>query len=194
MNVAHMRLQYEILNRPLKHLALENNVPLEMLRDEAADHGWKQWWPEPDLIVIPDVDKDELLIVQSEAYLERTKRRLAVYNVSKEILLAQKYYELENKILDAALHILDLADTLEPSSIQALGMLYKNLMSRSVSGAVVDMSFGVDDGGLPTVIVKDLSGTKRVIDSNTIAAPVASVHSAHSTHSAHSAHSTQSEK
>lgn len=164
MNVAHMRLQYEILNRSLKHLALENSVPLDMLEDEAKDHGWKQWWPEPDLIVDPDVDKDELLIIQSDAYLERAKRRLAVYNVSKEILLAQKYYDLENKILDAALKLLEMTQTMAAPSVQALGMLYKTLMSRSVSSAVVDMSFGVDDGGLPTVVVKDLSGTKRLIE------------------------------
>jgi hypothetical protein len=164
MNIAHMRLQYEILNRPLEHLALENTVPLNMLEDEARDHGWKQWWPEPDLIVDPDVDKDELLINQSEVYLERAKRRLAVYNVTKEMLLAQKYYELENKILDAALELLNATVGMDAISVQALGALYKTLMSRSVSSAVVDMSFGVDDGGLPTVVVKDLSGTRRLIE------------------------------
>ena len=164
MNVQHMRLQYEILNRPLEHLALENNVPLEMLVEEVADHNWKRWWPEPDLIVTPDIDKDELLLAQSEAFLDRAKRRLAVYNTAKEMLLAQKYYELEDKILSAALRILDSADDMDGSSVLALGVLYKNLMSQSVSRAVIDMSFGVDDGGLPTVIVKDLSGTKRLIE------------------------------
>lgn len=163
MNLAHMRLQFEILNKSIPQLARENNLPVSMLEEEIADQGWKQWWPEPDLVLCPDVDKDEILQAQSETYLDRAKRRLAVYNVAKEVLLAQKYFDLEDKIIDSALAVLELAADMEASDVQSLGALYKNLMSRSVSNALVGMSFGEDEGGMPTVIVKDLSGRKRQI-------------------------------
>lgn len=163
MNLAHMRLQYEILNTPIEQLAAENSLPVNMLQEEVAKQNWNAWWPEPDLVLTPEVDGSEILLAQSEVFLDRIKRRLAVYNVAKEVLLSQKYYELENKILDTAIDTLAAASDLRAGDIHALGMLYKNLMSKSVSNTLVDMTFGEDTGGLPTVIIRDLSGrTKQV--------------------------------
>ena len=167
MNLSHIRLQYEILNKTLVQLGQENDIPVSMLEDEATKGGWVQWWPESDLVVIVDEDDDdsEKLLTQTEVFLERSKRRLAVYNVCKEFLLSQKYFELEDKILDAAIDILETMPAMKSDSVQSLGALFKNLMSRSVSNSLINMSFGEDEGGLPTVIVKDLSGTRRRVTS-----------------------------
>lgn len=161
MNLAHMRLQYEILNKPVEQLAAENGIPTDMLQEQVDILGWHQFWPEADMILCPDVDKDELLQAQSEAYIERSKRRLAVYNLAKEIQLAQKYYELETQIVDTAIETLIQATNMEAPSINALGNLYKNMTAKSIASALSTISFGEDEGGLPTVIIKDLSGSKR---------------------------------
>ena len=171
MNLSHIRLQYEILNKTLVQLGQENDIPVSMLEDEATKGGWVQWWPESDLVVIVDDNGDdgdedsEKLQTQTEVFLERSKRRLAVYNVCKEFLLSQKYFELEDRILDAAIDILETMPAMKSDSVQSLGALFKNLMSRSVSNSLINMSFGEDEGGLPTVIVKDLSGTRRRVTS-----------------------------
>lgn len=175
MNLAHVRLQHEILNYSIAQLAAFNNIPIHMLQEEATRGDWKQWWPESDLIVSPssaggstsesevEVDVDGSFIGQSEIFLDRSKRRLAVYKVAKEMLMAQKYFELEDGIVDAALKVLSTADVHEAATVHTLGNLFKNLMSNSVANAMVNMNFGVDDGGLPTVIIRDLSGTKQQI-------------------------------
>ena len=54
MNLSHIRLQYEILNKTLVQLGQENDIPVSMLEDEATKGGWVQWWPESDLVVIVD--------------------------------------------------------------------------------------------------------------------------------------------
>lgn len=159
LNIPHMRMQYEILNRPIAQLALENNLPINMLQKEAEDNGWQQWWPESDVVLCPDVDQEEKLVIQSEAFLDRTKHRLAAYSVAKEVFLAQKYFQLETAILDAAIGFLEVHADLDAGSIHDLGSLYKNLSSTSVTKALTTMTFGEDEGGMPTVIIKDLSGT-----------------------------------
>ena len=175
MNLAHVRLQHEILNYSIAQLAAFNNIPIHMLQAEADKGSWKQWWPESDLVIGPpsaggsisepevEADVDGSFIGQSELFLDRSKRRLAVYNVAKEMLMAQKYFELEAGIVDAALKVLETTEVHEAATVHTLGHLLKNLMSNSVANAMVNMNFGVDDGGLPTVIIRDLSGTKQQI-------------------------------
>lgn len=159
INLTQIRLQYEILNKSFESLAIDNGLPVSILKQEADEHNWKQFWPEPDLLLMPDVDRDERLTAQSEAFIDRSKRRLAAYNVAKEVYLAQKYFELESGILDAALTALQLDAEMRPSDIKELSALYRDLMANSIAGALSSMSFGEDDTGLPTVIIKDLSGT-----------------------------------
>jgi len=162
-----MKLQYEILNKSVEHLAAENDIPINMLRTEIERLGWTQWWPESDLILYPDTDKDEQLQAQSETFIERTKRRLAVYNLAKEMYLAQKYLELETQIIDTALKSLIRANevniNMDAGAITALSNLYKNMTSKSIASALSTISFGEDEGGLPTVIIKDLSGSNRAM-------------------------------
>lgn len=160
MNFAQMKLQYEILNKSVEQLATENEVPTEMLRKEITKLGWTQWWPEADLILCPEVEQDAKLQTQSEAFIERSKRRLAVYNLAKEMHMAQKYMELENQIIDTAVETLIRTPTMDATSIASLSNLYKNMTAKSIASALSSISFGEDEGGLPTVIIKDLSGRR----------------------------------
>ena len=165
MNFIQMKLQYEILNKSVEQLAVENGVPSTMLQEEINKLGWKQWWPEADLILYPDTEQDEMLQVQSETFIERSKRRLAVYNLAKEMCMAQKYMELETQIIDTALETLTSVPVMAAVSITALSNLYKNMTAKSIASALSSISFGEDEGGLPTVIIKDLSGTQRQVTS-----------------------------
>jgi hypothetical protein len=166
---ALMRLQYEILNVPIEQLAVEategveNTLLVTKYREKIESFGWKQWWPEADLIVTQEdvdaaADGDDAMAQQAELFLERSKRRLSVYNVAKEIMLTQKYLALESALVDSATKLIT-GSTLEAKDVRALSALYKDLTAKSVTSALAAVSFGTDETGLPTVIMRDLSNT-----------------------------------
>jgi len=160
VDLSSLRLQYEILNRSLESLASELNIPLLAIEQEASNNKWVQWFPGGDLVVDPASNLSvEDMEEECEEFVTKSKQRLAIYNIAKELLLAQKYLALEVKIIDEANNILDSSE-LDAKTIKALSSLYVDMTKTSVSNALASMSFGMDDSGLPTVIVKDLSGRK----------------------------------
>ena len=188
VDLGAMRLQYEILNIPVEQLAKDCNMPIEILKPMIDGQNWKQWWPDNDfksfaktkntLTVVPsssstspsigqpddddsELDPNEEMSSEAENFITRSKKRLAVYAVAKEILLAQRMFELERKIIKAANDCLDSSSGIMAKDAKALSDILKNLMSNSVSDALASVSIGQDEGGLPTVIIKDLSGKKK---------------------------------
>lgn len=170
IDMAQLRLQYEILNIPLSQLAKDNGfeTSLSLFKEQVEELGWTQWWPEADLEIGPNYildvaageTKDDVMAMQAEQFIDKSKRRLAVYNVAKEILLAQRYFKLETIIVDKAIEALENTETLDPRSIQTLSTLYKNMTANSISQALQSISFSEDATGMPTVIIRDLSGRK----------------------------------
>lgn len=156
-----MRLQYEILNVPIETLAAQANCPPSILQSEADKHGWTQYWPEPDLELVQEQNKDndeDALTSEAEILLERSKRRLAIYNVAKEMLLAQRYLALESALITKATSVVENAES--SSDLRSLSTVFKDLTAKSISGAMAALSFGQDEGGLPTVVIRDLTGQK----------------------------------
>jgi len=139
-------------------------MPEEAILDTIKEKGWKQWWPSgiDDEILAKSTEnieeQDELLVLQSEQFLDRAKRRLAVYTIAKEIHLAQKYLKLESAIIDKAYTLINDLSGLDTKSIKDLSTLYKDMTAKSPTSALAAFSFCEDEGGLPSVIIRDLSG------------------------------------
>lgn len=148
-----LRMQYEILNKPILDIAVSAGVPESLVSNEAVKHNWKQWFPEPDLQIGEDPDMSE----SSEDFIERTSTRLKMFNIVKDIYLAQKYLALESAIIDSALSIAENA-AIEPRDVKALASLYSNMTKTSLRDTLTKFSLGQDESGLPTVIFKDFSG------------------------------------
>lgn len=165
------RLQYEILNVPLSQLASDANIPVGLLEQEAKASNWKQWWPEEDTVVWLEKQRkialeseeahtanseEEMLSQQSEEYIERTRKRLQVYSLAKEIYLAQKYLKLEAALIKKAHDILEECQTIDPAGIKQLSALYKDMVSKSPMSTLLSVS--ADESGIPNLIIRDLSG------------------------------------
>ena len=163
-----MRLQYEILNKTPHELSASTGLPLSIIESTIKDEGWHQWWPEPSIyeqletskslsnsdpdVVITD---EELFVSQADQYIDRTRKRLQVYSLAKETYLAQKYTQLETSIINSAINALSNLEATDTSGIRAMSALYKEMFSKN-SGAI--LSAAVDENGLPSVVIRDLSG------------------------------------
>ena len=168
LDVPLLKLQYEILNKTVDQLSEETGLPLASLQKEIDYNGWKQWWPEDEEVRLrekqatsaedEEIDASEVLALQSEMYIDRAKRRLAVYTLAKEIYLAQKYMKLESALIDKAHDVLEGIQNIDSRSIKELSALYKDMTAKSPMSALAAFTFGEDEGGVPTVIVRDLSG------------------------------------
>lgn len=128
---------------------------------EAKKGDWKQWWPEADLVLEQsdeDVeDGEDAMTQQTELFLERSKKRMSVFQMAKEIMLAQRYATFEKTLIDTAI-VLAEKQGLEAKDVKSLSGMYKDLMNNSVTNALASMTLGTDASGLPTVIMRDLSG------------------------------------
>ena len=157
LDVPLMRLQYEILNVSVQSLAESTGLPDGAIEDEIVKKGWQRRWPdadEPPLLIEPGEDSFKL---QSDAYIEKTRKRLHAYSLAKEVLLATRYLELEAGIISKANQCLMHIDpSMGPAAIKALSSLWKDMQKSATQAAA--FSITQDEGGLPTVIVKDLSG------------------------------------
>jgi len=160
IDIPALRLQYEILNKPLADLAATLGIPVTALEVEAKRAKWLQWFPEPDMSIDSGEIRTDDMCELAEDFVTRSKQRLSIYNIAKEILLAQKYFALETKIINEANAILDGAD-LDAKTVKALSSLYVDMTKTSVSNALASLSFGTDDSGLPTVVIRDMSGRKQ---------------------------------
>ncbi len=163
LDMAIARLQYEILNMPLEQILQESMGDSGMIKTferEIDSAGWQQWWSEADLVLEQTdeqlEDGEDALSAQTEIFLERSRKRMAVFQMAKEFMLAQRYAKLEKSLVDTAITLSE-SLKLEAKDIKSLGGLYKDLTSKSIANTLATMQFGIDEGGLPTVILRDLS-------------------------------------
>lgn len=177
MDIALMRLQYEILNTSVNYLADASGISANMIQDEIRRAGWKQLWPnEPSLSnpeslhkairssspLDPNLVSDEDEFTTSSALIiDRAKRRLQLYSLAKETYLSSRYLDLEASILDAAVSkAIEMATATNgsPADLKQLSNVYKDLTNGSSLSAAASLQFGTDESGIPTVVFKDLSG------------------------------------
>ena len=161
-----VKLQYEILNVSIEDLAAALDMSPKFFLEEIKGLGWKRMWEDEDEPHI-EIDEDEdRFTIETEAYIEKTRKRLMAYSLAKEIYLSQKYLELESGIINKAASVLSTLDVTDPQnlpveSIRKLATLYKDMTKSQVAAnATSSISLGTDDQGLPTLIVRDLSGKK----------------------------------
>lgn len=159
LDISLMRLQYEILNVPVEQLAQESGISVKMIRSEIERGGWKQLWPSDSVPIAPTDDEGSLLSAfetETNAFIENNRRRLKAYSLAKELMLVSRYLELEVAIIDKAN---DLVSRLEKASeVKLLAALYKDLTSNSNLANLATMALAKDENGLPTLILRDLSG------------------------------------
>ena len=185
-----MRMQYEILNVPVSQLAEASGISEDLIVDEIHSAGWKQYWPgEPSLAnsksisdfinrpspfaitnvpanrALDEVDDlvDDAFLSTTAEIIEKSRRRLQVYTLAKETLLASKYLELENSILTAAIIMAkDIVNSptgkYDPMSVNSLAKTYKEITAGSSLTSSGSIKIGSDENGMPTLIYKDLSG------------------------------------
>lgn len=177
MDIALMRLQYEILNTSVNYLADASGISANMIQDEINRAGWKQLWPNEPSLSNPEslhkaiqsskpldpnlvADEDEFA-ASSALIIDRAKRRLQLYSLAKETYLSSRYLDLEASILDAAISkAIEMATAANGSSadLKQLSNVYKDLTNGSSLSAAASLQFGTDESGIPTVVFKDLSG------------------------------------
>lgn len=159
--LALAKLQYEILNVSVSSLANSLGRTPAMMQAHIDNEGWVQLWPEETHIEYDDDGDEETdsFSVISDDYIENAKKRLTIYSLAKETLLTHKYAELELGIISRAKEILDeTIDTPSISSIKALATLYKD-MTKDFAAARNNVATK-DISGIPSVIIKDLSGQR----------------------------------
>ena len=158
-----MRLQYEILNISLADLARTAQVPIVLLEREAKQSGWKQLWPDSDEAALQFEEGEDKFSIASDAYIEKTRKRLTAFSLAKETALSMKYLELESAIIDKAQEVLDNIPIGQASASVAkvLASLYRDMSKNLISaGASNNSTLDIDGGGIPTLLVRDLSGQK----------------------------------
>lgn len=173
LDLALLKLQYEILNVPLEQIDAAAGLPIGALAHEAKRLGWKQLWPDQPSLATPTSsylqpqnqdEANEALALESEQYIDNARKRLKVYTLAKEILLAQRYLELECGIIQCAKNILENAEaspeSMPASAIKQMSAMLKDLQHGSNLANLASMSISQDENGLPQVIIRDLSGQK----------------------------------
>lgn len=166
MDVNLMRMQYEILNVSFGQLAELSDLPASMIKEEAERAGWKQLWPEESAVVSPEHDDAgnevpvDYFAASTDAYIESSRRRLKVYSLAKDIFLATKYFELESALINTAIDALEALQSqgLKAQDIKFLSAMYKDLTSGSNLANLAASSIGTDESGIPTLVIRDLSG------------------------------------
>ena len=161
IDVELLRLQYEILNVSVESIATTTGIPVDLIQREVEKGKWSPLWPleenEPQLQIEEDQDA---FTVSSNQYIEKTKRRLQAYSLAKDILLACRYLELESNLIkkanDALANLTD-CTIAQASGLKTLSSLYRDLVKDGI-GRATGLQMSTDEDGLPTVIIKDLSG------------------------------------
>ena len=160
IDISLLRLQYEILNAPVEQLAQEAGCSPKMIRMEIENGNWKQLLPDLPPVVDPleDPDASECSAFETEtnAFIENNRRRLKAYSLAKELMLASRYLALEISIIDKATALVDSVQTAAEAKL--LAALYKDLTSNSNLANLATLALSKDDNGLPTFIMRDLSG------------------------------------
>lgn len=103
-------------------------------------------------------DDDEILSPLEEGsqrYIKESTLRLQVFNIAKDIHLSHKYASFESALLDKAKELVETAS--EARDIASLSVVLSKLASKLTRQLELD----ADDGGLPMVIIRDLSGRDK---------------------------------
>ena len=157
IDVQLLKLQYEVLNVSAEAIAHATGLPVDVIEAEIARKGWTRMWPDEDEPALLAAEGEDAFKLQSDAFIEKTRKRLFAYSLAKEILLATRYLELEAGIIAKANECLMYIDPQSgASAVKALSALWKD-MAKSAAAASA-FSIGQDESGMPTVIIKDLSG------------------------------------
>lgn len=136
-------LQYCILGCTEEELTATLQFSSVAATRQATRH-WVRWF-EP-LVYCGDPDK----------YEEAVDERLRIFNAAKEVYLGAKYASLEATILNAATEAAT-AD-LAPKDLKSLSGLFSELRKHSLSESLVRAKGDLDNAGVPSVIIKNLTG------------------------------------
>ncbi len=157
------RLDFEVLNVSLEEISKTMGLSLEMVKKEAEQKGWKQWFPEEvsefHLNENDDLhDGDNLFELKANQFTSSGRKRLQVYQVAKQLLLAGSYARLESALIEKANEAINIVDPEDIKDIQALSSVLQSL-TKDLHSLSQSMTLGTDsDSGLPQLIIRDLSG------------------------------------
>lgn len=160
IDVQLLQLQYEILNVSIESLARSADLPVALLEREVEKAKWTRLWPDEDEPTVEIAEGEDAFTISSDRYIEKLRKRLTAYSLAKEILLTSRYLALEAGIIDKANEALLSIDSTTTSGIKALSSVFRD-MSKGMSAGSLSLQQSLDDKGLPTVIIKDLSGRER---------------------------------
>ena len=157
------KLSYEILNVSIETLALNLGLTTAMLQKVADDFSWIQWFPDEKSDIYLDEDADmlegeDIFTVMADQYLDKNRKRLQVYNMAKNIAMTERYADLEVSLVDKARDAIVGIEASDVKSIKELSDVFRNL-AKELQGMTSAVSFATDQQGLPTVIMRDLSGS-----------------------------------
>ena len=157
LDIQLLKLQYEILNVSIDALAAETDIPADFLQEEINRLGWARMWPEEGELPLVADEGEDVFKLQSDAFIDKARRRLCMYQLAKDALLATRYLELEAGIIKKANECLSHIDPQAgAAAVKTLSSLWRDMQKNSAQATA--FSVGTDETGLPTVIVKDLSG------------------------------------
>lgn len=139
-----LRLRYEILGETFEVLAASHGLVVSVISQLATREGWKRRFP----TIKPPSEKN------SDGYEESVRTRLAIFNAAKELLLAGHIAYIESRILKRATEILE-----EDEGNNLRGMTMITGLIKSLQGPLTKKE--AQDAGLPLLIVKDMTGTKK---------------------------------
>lgn len=157
------KLSYEILNIPLEAIAANLGLTTDMLEKVARDQSWVQWFPEDSQSIYLEEDADmlegeDIFTVKADQYLDRNRKRLQVYNMAKSVVLAELYAGLEVDLIHAAKTAINELDPENVKGLKDLSGVFKDL-TKDIQGLSSSIQLARDEQGLPTVILRDLSGS-----------------------------------
>jgi hypothetical protein len=159
IDIELLKLQYEILNVSVSSISRTTGIPEDLILREIERGKWTPLWPDEDEPKLQVEEDEDLFTVSTNQYIDKTRRRLQAYSLAKEILLATRYLELESSLIKKATESLDTIDpsVTATSALKTLSSLYRDLVKNGLSSGT-SLSLQTDEQGLPTVIIKDLSG------------------------------------
>jgi hypothetical protein len=160
------KLCYEILNKPLASIADDLGLPVSMVEKEACDGNWFQWFPdtESDHKALTEREQDELegtdlFTLRAEQYIERNRKRIQLFTLAKDVVMLEKYADIELNLLVQTREALNSLDTETTNSLKTISSIYKDMI-KQITTSNTALSMGKDEQtGLPTVIIRDLSGS-----------------------------------
>ena len=161
------KLSYEILNTPIEELADNLGLSPNMLQDVIDKHGWVRRFPESNAIPLspgyaPEgeevLEGEDIFTVKADQFIDFTKKRLQLFNIAKTLALTESYARLEFSLIDKVQKSVDEIPVVDNTGISKLAAAFRTLV-KDLSGLTSAVSFVQDESGLPTVILRDLSGS-----------------------------------